>query len=214
MRKVFERLRASLAELPARSSVRVLLGGSAVLCFAGVLWAHAVVVPAASTTRAYETYTLRVPNEKDVPTTRVEIRFPPEVFVVSFAETSGWELRVERDETGRAIGAAWAGTLPPHRFVELKFVAVNPTEATTLVWPVDQVYAGPEGEEVVRWAGPADSDFPASRTEIRSPAAASGERSAAATESRPERSVLTPIALLVSTIALVVSLGVLRSRRS
>ena len=46
-----------------------------------------------------------VPNEKDVPTVRVEIAFPPEVFVVSLAEVPGWELEVERDGTGRALAS-------------------------------------------------------------------------------------------------------------
>lgn len=53
------------------------------------------------------------------------------------------------------------GVLPPHRFVELPFVAVNPDAETTLAWPVTQIY---EGGEVVEWAGPEDSDAPASIT--------------------------------------------------
>ncbi len=91
------------------------MAGMGVLSTAGALWAHAVVAPAVSTTRAYETYTLRVPNEKDVATVRVEIDFPPKVFVVSFAEVPGWEVDVERDDTGRAVGATWTGDLAPHR---------------------------------------------------------------------------------------------------
>ena len=180
---------------------------AALLLGAGALWAHAVVVPATSNTRAYETYTLRVPNEKDVPTVRVEIAFPPEVFVISFAEVPGWELVVERDDTGRAVGAAWTGELAPHRFVELSFVGVNPAQPTTLVWPVHQTYRGPNGDEVVSWAGPEDSEFPASRTEVR---ASAGDLSEPAGESRRD-DALPLIAIFVAMIALVAAIRALRA---
>lgn len=183
---------------------RYVTAGMAVLLTAGALWAHAVVAPAVSTTRAYETYTLRVPNEKDVATVRVEIDFPPEVFVVSFSEVPGWDLDVERDDTGRAVGASWTGDLAPHRFVELSFVGVNPAEPTTLVWPVDQTYRGPDGEEVVSWAGPADSEFPASRTEVRAP-----EDAAAAEETGDD--ILPPLAIFVAMIALVAAIRASRT---
>lgn len=145
-----------------------------------------------------------MPNEKDVATVRVDIDFPPEVFVVSFSEVPGWELDVERDDTGRAVGATWSGDLAPHRFVELSFVGVNPAEPTTLVWQVDQTYRGPDGEAVVSWAGPADSEFPASRTEVRAP-----EDGAASEESGGD--ILPPLAMFVATIALVVAI---RARRT
>lgn len=184
-------------------SMKLVMAAVAVLATAGALWAHAVVVPAVSTTRAYETYTLRVPNEKDVATVRVEIDFPPDVFVVSFSEVPGWELDVERDDTERAVGATWTGELPPHRFVELSFVGVNPTEPTTLVWAVDQTYRGPDGEEVVSWAGPADSEFPASRTEILAPADGAPAEGAGG-------DLLPPLAIIVALIALVAAIRALR----
>lgn len=188
-----------------RRSVRALAPAAALLLGAGALWAHAVVVPAVSTTRAYETYTLRVPNEKDVPTVRIEIAFPPDVFVISFREVPGWDLVVERDDTGRAVGASWSGDLPPHRFVELSFVGVNPAEPTTLIWPVDQTYRGPDGEQVVSWAGPADAEFPASRTEVVARDAAGAD------ERTGGRDMLPMIALFVALAAIVVAV---RARRA
>ena len=77
---------------------------------------------------------LRVPNEKGVPTTRMEIRFPAEVRVISFAEAEGWALETVRDSANRIVGAVWTGTLPPERFVELPFIAVNPTAAARWCW--------------------------------------------------------------------------------
>jgi uncharacterized protein YcnI len=132
-----------------------------------VAQAHAVVEPARSAPRAYQRYVLRVPNEfDDVATTRVEIRFPAEVRVISFAEVTGWQLEVVRDSVKRITGAVWTGSAAPGRFVEFPFMAVNPDAETRLTWPVVQTYAS--GERV-EWAGPEDSERPASTTEIGSP---------------------------------------------
>lgn len=193
-------------------AIAVLISTCAVLLCAGALWAHAVVQPATSTTRAYKTYALRVPNEKDVPTTRVVIEFPAEVFVVSFAEVTGWELSVERDGTGRAVAATWSGELTPHRFVELPFVAVNPAEPTTLVWEVVQVYDGPAGEETVSWSGPADSEFPASRTVVVAAEAAEAAAAGDGGAGDDGAGLITLTALAVSLLALLVSVVALRRR--
>jgi uncharacterized protein YcnI len=128
--------------------------------------AHAVVFPRQSTTGAYEKYVLRVPNEKGVPTTRVEIRFPSGLRVVSFADVAGWQLQEVRDSANAVISAVWTGTLPPERFAEFPFVAVNPKESATLSWPAFQTYS--DGEKV-EWTGAADSDKPASSTKIEAP---------------------------------------------
>jgi len=125
--------------------------------------AHAVVYPKTSAPGAYEKYVLRVPNEKDVATTRIEIRFPSEVRVISFADVSGWKLQVISDKAGRITGAVWTGTLPPQRFVELPFVAVNPKSSALLTWPAFQTYA--DGERV-QWTGPENDKHPASSTQI------------------------------------------------
>lgn len=128
-----------------------------------VAQAHAVVFPRKSTPGAYEKYVLRVPNEKDVATTRVEIKFPAEIRVVSFGDVPGWTLQAVKDSSGRITGAIWTGNLPPERFVEFAFVGVNPREDARLVWPAFQTYA--DGERV-DWTGPEDSKRPASATTL------------------------------------------------
>jgi uncharacterized protein YcnI len=130
------------------------------------LGAHAVVYPKVSTSKAYERYVLRVPNERDVATTRIEIRFPRSVRVSSFAEVPGWTLEILRDSAQHVIGAAWTGSLPPERFVELPFVGVNPDKAVKLLWPVFQTYSS--GERV-DWVGAEKSKQPASITTVESP---------------------------------------------
>ena len=132
-----------------------------------VALAHAVVFPRSSAPGAYEKYVLRVPNERDVPTTRVELRFPPGLRVVSFGEVAGWNLEIMRDTAQHITGAVWTGVLPKERFVEFPFVAVNPTDSVRLTWPTIQTY---QGGEVVNWTDPdTASKTPVSGTVVSNP---------------------------------------------
>ena len=123
----------------------------AVLIVPSIALAHAVVFPKTSTPGAYEKYVLRVPNERDVPTLRVELHFPSGLRVVSFGDVPGWKLQVLTDSAQRITGAVWTGVLPKERFVEFPFVAVNPKDSTSLTWPTYQTYAG---GEIVQWISP------------------------------------------------------------
>lgn len=126
-----------------------------------VALAHAVVYPKASRPGAYEKYVLRVPNERDVPTIRVELHFPAGLRVVSFGDVPGWNLQVLTDSAKRITGAVWTGVLAKERFVEFPFVGVNPKDSTALSWPTIQTY---QGGERVEWTSP-DT---ASRTPVSS----------------------------------------------
>jgi len=142
---------------------RITLSVLALLALPVGVWAHATVHPSVAPPGAWQRYLLRVPTEKDVATLRVEITFPEEVRVVSLAEVPGWSIETRLGDDGRIVGAVWTGRLPPGRFVELPFVAVNPDEERTIEWPVAQVYA--DGERV-EWTGPGGSPTPASVTRI------------------------------------------------
>jgi uncharacterized protein YcnI len=128
-----------------------------------IAFGHAVVLPKSSAPGAFERYVLRVPNEKAVATTRVEIRFPSDVRVTSFEDVAGWQLEVLTDSAKRIVGAVWTGTLPPQRFVEFPFMAANPKVATKLAWPAYQTYA--DGERV-EWTGAEGTKRPASVTTL------------------------------------------------
>jgi len=123
----------------------------ALIIVPAVALAHAVVFPKTSKPGAYEKYVLRVPNERDVPTTRVELHFPNGLRVVSFGDVPGWKLETLTDTAQQIIGAVWTGVLPKERFVEFPFVAVNPKDSTSLSWPTYQTY---EGGERVEWTSP------------------------------------------------------------
>jgi uncharacterized protein YcnI len=160
--------------------------------------AHAVVYPKSSTTGSFERYVVRVPNERKVATTTVEMTFPADVRVNSFEDVPGWTIEVKRDTAQRIAGVVWTGNLAPERFVELPFVAANPKTATEIHWPVIQTYA--DGERV-EWTGPAGSKRPASSTTI----------AAAPTAGSSSASWMGPVALALA----VVSLGLaLRPRKA
>ena len=169
----------------------------ALLVVPAVALAHAVVFPKTSKPGAYEKYVLRVPNERDVPTIRVELHFPTGLRVVSFGDVAGWKLQVLTDTAQQITGAVWTGVLPKERFVEFPFVAVNPKDSTSLAWPTYQTY---EGGERVEWTSP-DT---ASKTPVSSTVVSDG----VAPPIRVSRTSLyiSLAALLVSLTALGVAL--------
>ena len=157
-----------LSRLPLGAIVRRILAGVslAAACIAlqaSPALAHVTVWPRTAAPGSYERYVVRVPNEKNAATTRVEIHFPAEVRVSSFLDVPGWNLQVLTDSAGKITGAVWTGTLPPKRFVEFPFIGVNPKSGTRLVWRAFQLYA--DGE-LVQWTGPEGSKRPASVTEL------------------------------------------------
>lgn len=145
-------------------TLTLLLVAAATVIVAAPILGHAVVHPGEVRPGAYERFVLRVPNERDVPTTRVELAFPDAVRVVSFADVPGWDLVGTVDSTGRITHASWTGTLPVQRFVEFPFVAVTPDREMRVRWDAIQFYAN--GERV-EWAGPENSATPASFTVVR-----------------------------------------------
>jgi uncharacterized protein YcnI len=123
----------------------------ALLLACSLIGARAVVFPKTSTPGAYEKYSLRVMNERDIPTLQVEINFPAGLRVVSFADVPGWKLQVLTDSTQRITGAVWRGVLERQHFVEFPFLALNPKDSISLSWPTYQTY---EGGERVEWTSP------------------------------------------------------------
>jgi uncharacterized protein YcnI len=152
--------------LSVQLASRAVVVSFAILVAPSIVFAHAVVYPKNSAPGAYEKYVLRVPNERDIPTIKVEIRFPEGLRVVSFGEVPGWKLQVLADSTQRVTGAIWTGVLPKERFVEFPFVAVNPKDSASVTWPTYQTY---EGGERVEWTGPDTSYTPVSSTMIFDP---------------------------------------------
>ena len=85
-------------------------GGDGRRCRAGPrLDAHVTVQPREVAAKSSQEFLVRVPTEKDQPTTSVRIVFPEGFEVLRVRPTSGWKNEFERDAAGRITGITWSG---------------------------------------------------------------------------------------------------------
>jgi uncharacterized protein YcnI len=195
----------------------MLLAG-AILTLASAAQAHVNVYPKETTTGAYEKYTVRVPVEKDVNTTKVKLEFPAGVKVSSVQPVPGWNYEFEKDSEGRNTALTWTATgegIKAHEFMEFSFVGANPKEEGELAWKAYQTYTN---GEVVEWTGAQDSKTPASVTTIKAGAAeGDGHDAAAATptaENAGTSSSSSSMPLILSGLALLISIISLFRKKS
>jgi uncharacterized protein YcnI len=120
--------------------------------------AHIRIYPNESTVGAREKYTMRVPNEKKVGSSKVAGTFPPELQVYDFEFKQGWNVEFKKDDKGKIIGATWTGKIQPYEFVEFGMLAINPKTGSDLTWKFIQYYDDGTKEEFV---GPVGSRLPA-----------------------------------------------------
>src|SRR5699024_12093581 len=66
--------------------------------FVPMVSAHVTLHPEESSTDAWEKYSVRVPVEKDMNTTKLELQVPDEVDLVNIMPKDGWEYDLEKDE--------------------------------------------------------------------------------------------------------------------
>ena len=127
------------------------------LC-AGLASAHIRIYPTESASGAREKYTMRVPNEKQVPSSKVEGEFPAGLDVYDFEFKPGWKIDFKKDAKGKIVGATWTGKIQPYEFVEFGMLAINPKEGANLTWKFIQYYDDGTKEE---FTGPVGSRLPA-----------------------------------------------------
>lgn len=125
--------------------------------------AHVTVQPTASRPADLQFYSVTVPSERPVDTTRVDLQIPPGFNFVLADETPGWRSTIVRkgDEISEI---RWSGgRVRPDHYRTFRFIGRNPVREGPLAWKALQRYA--DGT-VVRWIGAAGSEFPASQTEL------------------------------------------------
>jgi len=115
-----------------------------------------------------EKYTMRVPNEKQVNTIRVEGEFPAGLQIYDFEFKPGWKIDFKKDDSGKIVGATWTGKVQPYEFVEFGMLGINPKEETNLVWKFVQYYEDGTKEE---FTGPVGSFRPSPVTVLKKPEA-------------------------------------------
>jgi len=108
--------------------------------------AHVVVKPNQVGVGAFQTFTVGVPNEKDVPVTALRLLIPSGLSSVSPTVKPGWKIQVTKSEI------IWTGgIIPAGERDDFTFSAQVPAEPTTLQWKAYQTY---QGGEVVSWDQP------------------------------------------------------------
>lgn len=129
--------------------------------------AHVTVKPATSTTNTWETYTVTVPVEKDVATTKVTIQIPNGVQFELTRSMPEWSATISKDETNQQVSTiTWEAKqdgIQPGEFEKFEFIAKNPAKASTIAWNAIQYYS--DGTSV-SWTGGAGSATPYSITTI------------------------------------------------
>jgi uncharacterized protein YcnI len=144
-------MRIGLSRLPysLACALLALLGVQTVL-------GHITIWPKESAHGAREKYTVRVPNEKQVATTRIEAEFPAELNAYDFEFKPGWKIDFKKNDKGKIIGATWTGKIAPYEFVEFGLLGLNPTAGSNLVWKFVQYYEDGMKEE---FTGPIESFY-------------------------------------------------------
>jgi uncharacterized protein YcnI len=114
--------------------------------------AHVDVLPAQVVQGEAREFTIRVPNERDLPTTAVAVDFPDQITVFAFADPPGdWRVQPVRGDDGRFTGVRYTGgRIPVDGYADFTVLATA-FEAGEAVFPARQTYAD---EQVKPWTGP------------------------------------------------------------
>jgi len=145
---------------------RSLIGCAFAFACASVAFAHIRIAPTESAPGAREKYTMRVPNEKQVNSIRVEGEFPAGLEIYDFEFKPGWKIDFKKDDKGKIVGATWTGKVQPYEFIEFGMLGINPKEETSLVWKFVQYYDDGSKEE---FTGPVGSRMPSPVTTLKKP---------------------------------------------
>ncbi|MBI5133804.1 MAG: YcnI family protein [Candidatus Taylorbacteria bacterium] len=202
--------------------------GMAALAFGPLLAsAHVTVKPAQVGLAAFQTFTVSVPNEKDVPTTAVRLVVPEGLGHVMPSVKPGWRIEVKKvsvekaeaghgDEDGdehstaeRVSEIVWSGgSIPAGQRDEFTFSAQAPEREADIAWKAYQTYAG---GVVVAWD--MDPNAPKVEGEAHTPYSKTRVINDLAGSKSPEGSSDTT-ALSVALVALVLSVfALVKTRR-
>ncbi|MEF2966342.1 YcnI family protein [Paenibacillus sp. M1] len=150
------------------------------LLFGGIASAHVTVNPGASAPGAWETYSIKIPVEKDIPTVKVSLKMPEGLDFKQYRPVPDWKVELTKDDSGRVTVVTWSSEgdgIGPGEFQQFEFVAKNPDAEAALAWDAFQYYS--DGS-IVEWSGEEGSATPHSITEVSADAAAGAEGAGAA----------------------------------
>ncbi len=189
---------------------------------AGPAAAHIQVRPSEAAPLDPTLWTVLVPNERNVPTTKIELQVPKGVVPFSFQDAPGWRRTVTLAPDKSIATIVWRGRLPEQGLALFTFLGTTPDREGRLAWKAIQTYG--DGK-AVRWIGPPDSEEPGSYTTVsksnpRQNAGGEGagdESSAATPASTPVRAAESgddggggsTLALVLGAVALLTAIAAL-----
>lgn len=198
------------------------------LSSASYAWAHATVKPSEVGVGSFQTFSIGVPNEKQIATTQVRLVVPESLEHVMPSVKPGWKIQIKEkahDESmeheagesthGSASEVTWSGgSIPVGQRDDFTFSAKAPVVVGDLVWKIYQTYA--DGTVVAWDLAPGEpqpqkdgkSDFstkgPASVTKVLDDVSKKSEDKQVVMP-KPEKDRLAPTALALSCIAVIAS---------
>jgi uncharacterized protein YcnI len=119
-----------------------LVAACAALFAAAPAAAHVDVLPVRVEVERATEFTVRVPTERELPTTAVRVDFPDEITVYAFAPPPpGWTMRERTSPDGRTVGVVYrGGEIPVGGYLDFTFLG-TPFETGATVWRAFQTYA-------------------------------------------------------------------------
>lgn len=144
----------------------------------GSIQAHVVVRPKEALTAAFQTFTIGVPNEKEIPTIGMRLVMPEGLNHVSPNVKPGWKIEIKKTgegEEAKVTEVIWSGgSVPAGQRDEFLFSAQAPASPTTLQWKAYQTYSDgtvvawdQESGEMVHNEEANSESGPFSTTEVR-----------------------------------------------
>jgi uncharacterized protein YcnI len=179
--------------------------------------AHVTVLPERPKLNAEQEFVVRVPDERDVATVKLQILFDTDLRVGQFAPKPGWKRRTLLTDDKRVRGVQWTGgRIEPDEYAEFRFLAAprNPGQAIfrayqtyadgkTKAWSGAPEKPGVEAEETgLDEAGPSPAVDVTATPDIPAPAAAAAAAGAATT-----KRTSSDAATWLGVIAIVIALG-------
>lgn len=126
------------------SAIGVLVG-VATLLVGNSASAHVVVKPAEVVTAGFQSFTVGVPNEKEIPTTSVRLDIPKGLKYVSPVQKPGWKITIEKEGVGESAtvkSITWSeGVINDGFRDDFAFSAQVPAEVTEIRWNAYQTYS-------------------------------------------------------------------------
>ena len=211
-------LSSLIAYMNKKSLVLGIVGAS--VLFASQVSAHTTVKPASVGVAKFQTFTVSVPSEKPIATVGIRLVLPEGLNYVSPNVKPGWKVEVKKAMVGseeKVVEINWTGgSIPKEMRDEFNFSAQVPSKPVTLAWKAYQTYA--DGTVVAWDQDPAakqdhGDDFstmgPYSKTEVIDDLSST---SANPTQPSQNSSSQSTVALAISVVALVLSIGALKKK--